>query len=199
MKRLATVSLLIFIIVSSNFAYANNLIKNGNNLIYDADLDITWYYDPNISAIDWYAAMQWAENLETGGATDWRLPFAFDQNPYDNIDTSNGGELKHLYFTGLGNTEDGFTNSFPFDDLQTLNYWTNTLTEKFYTTEHAYAFSFKYGYMGHADTTLFNGFGVLFVHPGNIGAEQIPEPGVLVLLAAGFAGLVIARRKLVKQ
>lgn len=225
MIRLMATAFVIFALLSFNPAYAknndqgyikthteitsnstkngNNLIKKVNNLVYDADLDITWYYDPTISAIDWQTAMNWADSFKLGPATDWRLPFASDPNPSGYVDISTGGELGHLY-SELGNTGNGLTSSFPFDNLQAVNYWTNTLTTTNWFTEHAYAYSFKYGYMGHADITLTNGFGVLLVHPGNIktpqpykiGTVEIPEPGILLLLAPGLTGLALMRRKL---
>lgn len=169
---------------SGNLTYSsNNLIKNGNNLIYDAALNITWYYDPNLGAVNWDDAMKWAENLVIGDAIDWQLPSA------------TGNELGLLY-AQLRNTGtiDYFTN------LQSVNYWTSTLTTAVYLGKpHAYAYSFTRGVLGHADTNLINGYSAIAVHSGNVGATQIPEPAILLLLGSGLAGIAVMRKRIIQS
>ena len=79
----------------------------GRQLIYDSDLNITWY-DYTNSVNTWQNQMNWASALTVnfGGNTfdDWRLPSTVD-GPYGttagyNITTS---EMGHLYYTELGN------------------------------------------------------------------------------------------------
>ena len=48
------------------------LLDRGNGLIYDPDLDIT-YYDFSFGPTNWSAASTWANNLVFGGFADWRL------------------------------------------------------------------------------------------------------------------------------
>jgi hypothetical protein len=75
--------------------------------VYDDVLDITWLADANAGAgtafdngvsttdgkMTWTNAGNWAANLTTGGATDWRLP-SMDVNGDDTIvDCSSAPEL----------------------------------------------------------------------------------------------------------
>jgi hypothetical protein len=168
----------------------NNLIKNGDNLIYDSDLDITWYYNPSLGAVNWNDAMEWATNLEIGIATDWQLPAA----------SVTGSQLEHLYSVELGNTGNGLTNSGPFNNLQAVNYWTNTLTTVYYTTPYAFVYSFISGYQGFMDITANSEyFSAIAVHSGNVGVTQIPEPGILLLLGPGLAGVAVMRKKIIQS
>ncbi|HBH60500.1 MAG TPA: hypothetical protein DDX85_01910 [Nitrospiraceae bacterium] len=87
--------------------------SHGNRLIYDRDLNITWY-DYSNAANTWQNQMQWASGLkvEFGGTVfdDWRLPSTTD-GPYvfgyDGTTTAGfnitGSELGHLFYTELGN------------------------------------------------------------------------------------------------
>lgn len=168
---------------------SNNLIKNGSNLIYDSDLNITWCYDPNLGAVNWNDAMKWAEDLVIGDATDWQLPAA----------SVSGSALEHLYYVELGNTGSGLTNSGPFSNLQAVNYWTNTTWPSF--QDNAYVYSFIDGYQGYAEknpnSTYIIYYSAIAIHAGNVGATQIPEPGVIFLFAPGLAGLAVVRRKFI--
>ena len=56
------------------------LLDRGNGLIYDPDLDIT-YYDFSFGPTSWSAASDWANNLVFGGFDDWRLPKMRDASP----------------------------------------------------------------------------------------------------------------------
>ncbi len=77
------------------------------NLIYDTDLDITWY-DYLKSPTDWDTQMAWASSLSVdfGGnlLTSWRLPSSeygtWPEPAGYNITSS---EMGHLYYTELGN------------------------------------------------------------------------------------------------
>ena len=178
---------------SSTFTYSNN------NLIYDSVLDITWY-NPNVGPMNWYDAMKWAEDLVIGDATDWRLPTALNadgsapSSGYNQI----GSELGHLYYESLGNTAYGpLTNTGPFTNLQPVNYWTNTESAKF--AGNAWAFSFSTGLQGFADKNLVTNYSALAVHSGNIGATQIPEPGVIFLFALSLVGFAIIRKKFISR
>jgi hypothetical protein len=62
----------------SNLANAA-LQNNGNGLIYDTDLNITWRQEPNNMPMTWLEANDWIDSLNSshfGGVTDngWSLP-----------------------------------------------------------------------------------------------------------------------------
>lgn len=124
------------------------LIDRGGGMIYDDQLNITWLQDanyalssgyavahaggkedsgsPSIIKIDgsmsWSSAMLWAENLEYGGYSDWRLPtdredFSgaastnevfvasnddfFNRRSYDYVASDLNHELGFMYYTNL--------------------------------------------------------------------------------------------------
>ena len=111
------------------------LYDRGSCLIYDDVLNITWLNDANYAMtsgydadglMDWSDATAWAEQLEYGGFTDWRLPHALPTNgkSYDVSGFSPPGskdkgysvsapgslyagstqaEMAHLYHNSLGN------------------------------------------------------------------------------------------------
>jgi hypothetical protein len=146
---------------------------HGNRLIYDTDLDITWY-NPHVSMMNWDQAMAWAEGLRVGGVTGWRLPSALNHDgsyPYDGYGVA-GSELGHLYYEELNDPEYGpLTNTDPFVNLRPIVYWSSTVTKKF--AGDAFAFDFADGKQGFADKTLSANFSALAVHSGNIGISAI--------------------------
>ena len=87
----------------------------GNRLIYDSDLNITWY-DYSKSWDTWQNQVNWASGLSvTFGSntyTDWRLPSTVDGTYAGcgcNGTTTAGynitsSEMGHLFYTELGNT-----------------------------------------------------------------------------------------------
>ncbi len=116
-KLILVVALLLF----TSTAHASQLELRGqgssaygtHNLIYDKDLDITWYDFTNARK-NWYDQRTWVDQLVVnfGGATfgNWRLPTTVDgvyEYGYDG--TTTGGynvtnsELGHLYYTELEN------------------------------------------------------------------------------------------------
>lgn len=85
----------------------------GNQLIYDSDLDITWY-DYTTSSNTWQNQMNWAATLtvDFGGTIfdDWRLPTTVDGPPvwgYDGTTTTGynitNSEMGYLFYTELNN------------------------------------------------------------------------------------------------
>lgn len=78
-------TLLVCLIVHISPIHAD-LIDRGNGMIYDTDLGITWLQDANYAQtsgceycdeygrMSWNQANDWAEALDYGGYSDWRLP-----------------------------------------------------------------------------------------------------------------------------
>lgn len=110
---------------------------NGDGAVdayYDATLDITWLADANFSStagfdsdgrMTWAVANAWVDNLNIGGAKNWRLPIVspidgstFNTEFSNNATTDNGyadsdgwvdgsgspvSEMGHMYYVTLGN------------------------------------------------------------------------------------------------
>lgn len=167
------------------------------NLIYDSDLDITWYdYTNIIPNISWGGQNNWALNLTVyaGGTkySDWRLPAA---DPGCGLAYNcTGSEMGHLYYTELLNAAGGpLTDAGDFDNLSAGVYWSNTMDASF--PGKVYNFNFSdgkqdRGSMGGFFADYANG---IAVHPGNVIA--VPEPGTMLLLAGGLVGLGLVKRR----
>ena len=118
MKRIF--GLLITVVMVFGFsvqAHATLILRGtdtlSNHLIYDDDLNITWY--DNMKSLDrWQDRVNWADALSvTFGSntyTDWRLPTTVD-GPwvwgYDGTTTAGhnitSSEMGHLFYSELGN------------------------------------------------------------------------------------------------
>jgi hypothetical protein len=101
-----------------------------NNLVYDTDLNVTWY-DYSYSASEYQDAVSWANNLSVkigiNEFTDWRLPSTINGKS-DNVDSPHHTEMGHLYLSDLVNNEVMHPWRFPdnwrnFDRLAGGYYW----------------------------------------------------------------------------
>jgi hypothetical protein len=208
-RLLAMTSLLVLVLLVFSPAHAT-LINNGNDLIYDTDLNITWY-NPSVGNMTWDQASIWITSLNTlsiGGVTGWRLPTALNylNGSYPaygyNVTES---ELGHLYYEELGNSADMYNNSTlitgPFTNLQSVNYWTSTTDAKWAGTPgKAFAFSFITGGQGTASMDLVASYSVLAVHAGDISAaSHTPIPGAILLLGPGLVCLAVIRKKFISH
>lgn len=168
----------------------------GNRLIYDDDLNITWY-DYTNSATYWATQMNWAANLEVtlGNQTfdDWRLPSTVDEGWSSVGGNITNSEMGHLYYTELGNPyAAGLTNTGPFEHLLSAGYWSGT-DSSIDGSLYAWYFAMYNGYQasGHK-----GGIGkpALAVRDGDVGV--VPAPAAVWLFSTGLLGLLSFRKKL---
>jgi hypothetical protein len=182
-----------------------------NRLIYDPDLNITWY-DYTSSVAGWADQIAWASGLSvTFGSTtydDWRLPSTVD-GPVEGIGGFDGttlhgynittSEMGHLFYIELGNkgyiatdgtypqTGWGLTNTGDFLNLSSAIYWSGT--EYAANTGAAWNFSFYNGEQGPVSKINFAYWG-LAVRSGDVAAAtSVPEPTTVALLGIGLAGM----------
>ena len=174
---------------------------NGTHrLIYDTDLDITWY-DYTASYDNWDNQMDWVSSLtvDFGGAsyTDWRLPTAMNRDGTGPCQGSNctGSEVGHLYYTELGNwaypsAGYGLVNTGDFQNLKLGYYWSDTEHSDY--PDFAWIFSTVGGsqdYDGKSTSSY-----AIAVRPGDI--TMVPEPFSSTIFLIG--GALFLRRKYVK-
>jgi hypothetical protein len=151
------------------------LIDNGNGLIYDTVLDITWAQEPAVTPMTWDDAKSYAAELRLGGVGGWRLPYISvvgGEGPYSGnpVDCSTASEEQ------CRDNEMGYM--FYHNDLAlfpTLNvftpYWSGTES----SPDRAWSFDFgdgsQNGGEGQSDLLL-----AWAVHEGNVGAGGSPPP-----------------------
>jgi hypothetical protein len=203
MKRLVFIAILVTLVLGGFTLADASLIDNGPDpvtgyhLIYDTNLDITWYnytYAPVPSpSTSLSQAVAWASSLTVGGVSAWTLPttpgtmlFAYTSE----------GQMGELYYTQLGNTAGGpLTNTGPLTKLLTTQpYWYDTL----YDANYAFNFYFATGQQS-KDGIVGSPDYAIAVHTGDIGPSGvIPIPGAILLFAPGLAGLAAIRRRFKK-
>lgn len=160
-------------------------------LIYDDDLNITWY-DFSKSA-SWDNQISWAGDLTVtfNGITfnDWRLPTAL--SPEGNLDNVILSEMGHLYYIELQNEiRSNYLKTGPFEQLVGDWYYSDTM----YSECGVYNFNFGSGEQGVGDRY---GTGcAMAVRDGDVATSNpVPEPSILTLLVFGLAGIIGVGRK----
>ncbi|MBI5055366.1 MAG: DUF1566 domain-containing protein [Nitrospirae bacterium] len=184
----------------------------GNRLIYDSDLNITWY-DYTNSQNKWQDQIKWASALTVNFGDiifdDWRLPTALNHDGTSPCAGFNctANEMGHLFYIELGNKgwydtsgnptgcsmgeQYCLTNRGNFRELQPGYYWSGT--EDALYTDQAWDFNTK---TGRQDREWKDAFSfALAVRPGDaLAAPPVaPEPISSILFITG--GTLLAGRR----
>jgi len=189
----------------------------GGLAYYDDVADLTWLADANAAgaAMNWADANAWAAGLDVAGVTGWRLPDTIDvgndgatyMNYFQGVDfgynITTHSELSNMFYNVLGNVAYydtsgnasqpgwGLTNTGPFSNLQSDNYWSATEFAPS-TTNVAWYFGMLGGGQGN-DVKTNNGY-AWAVQSGDVSA--VPVPAAVWLFGSGLLGLIgVARRK----
>jgi hypothetical protein len=199
------------------------LVDHGGGLIYDTDLNITWY-DHSSIAPTWADAVSWVSGVTAGGVGGWRLPSSAP-GPYSwGFDgTTTGGynitssEMGHLFYTELGNSgdidilgnstpvatdgsaNDNFIhNSGPFTNLLFGNLWDTGWADYWSSTgasgtDGIWAFDTSYGYQDNEDKVTPSIYGPGYAMAVHEG--NVPEPATMWMCLLGLGGLLFRRKK----
>ena len=176
------------------------LIDRGGGMIYDDVLDITWLQDANLGgSMDGDDSVAWADSLIFGGFDDWRLA-SMDVNGDDLVvdcfiaseaDCQDNEMGYMFYYSLMGSAGDNLSGTQGlFTNIQRI-YWSGT--EFAPNSGVAWTFEFDGGSNGIGAFGFFE-LGAWAVREGDVVAA-VPEPGTLLLMGLGFAGLGMARRR----
>ena len=184
-------------------------LGNGFEAFYDTTLNITWLAQAQAPAgnLSWAGASAWAASLSPGGISGWRLPrvtpagngsCTFANSGTDcgyNVTVANS-ELAHLFYVTLGNRSTvapggggqaggGLTNTGPFSNVFTGDYWTGT---SYAPDAQNQAWFFNTGAGLQMNTQKTFTLAAWAVHNGDV-AAPVPEPQTWALALLGLAGL----------
>ncbi len=195
MKRIFTLIIGLVLILAFTVSAHATLMDMGNGTIYDTDLNLTWLKDAGMGGVKtWSDAVNWADNLVYAGFSDWRLPTT---DPDCGVGYNcTGSEMGHLHYTELGNpAAGGLIYTSPFSNLQPFGYWSGT-EDASNPNYMAWFFNF---FLGHQDAPSKDGLFYAWAVRSNVSplsAVSVPEPGTLMLLGSGLAGIVAWRKRL---
>ena len=183
----------------------------GGLAYYDDVADLTWLadanaavgsaydtYNPGSGLMNWSDANAWAASLVVDSVGGWRLPDTLQPDAscqyqisgVSNGDNCTGSEMGNLFYNVLGNTAGSLTNTGPFGNVQSNNYW--SATEYAPNTNNAWNFNMNNGNQNNNNKN--NSFYGWAVQSGDVSA--VPVPAAVWLFGSGLLGLIgVAKRK----
>jgi hypothetical protein len=162
------------------------LFDRGGGMIYDDVSNITWLKNWNVNGrMTFTEADTWANTLDYGGGTDWRLP-TFTEIGEELFDvqylTQGGMVFMNRFFTNV-KTDDSYWSSTPFfDPDQGDNYIVQ------------FGSPVEDGSIGFSGGLRTEPYYAVAVHNGDLGAA-VPEPQTLALVLLALGGALAASRK----
>ncbi|MCP4131959.1 MAG: DUF1566 domain-containing protein [bacterium] len=147
------------IFVRGNEYLVNNYTDNEDGTISDSATGLMWMQedsghqgagDSANGKLNWEQALEWAENLEYAGYSDWRLPNAKELQSivdYSRSPSTTGSAAIDPLFSTSSIADEGGSDNFPF-------YWTSTTHENMVNGANAVyiAFGEALGWMRDPDT-----------------------------------------------
>lgn len=209
---LALVSGLVF----SGAAQAT-LTGNGNGLIYDSVLNITWLQNADLAATNnfsvtgintdgsmtWSTAQTWIAAMNANnymGHSDWMLPSALNMDGSGPCSGNNcsGSQMGELYYTEGGLTAGDSINASPtltstFTNMQGTGqaiYWNTPINVSDVTGWH---FSTHSGFQS-VNNAVTEGY-AWAVLPGNVAAVPEADEWAMLLTGLGLVGVATRRRR----
>lgn len=189
-----------FFSITSASLLVRGLDDLGNQLIYDTDLNITWYdYSNTFVNNSWYDQMSWADNLEINYngtiLENWRLPTA---TVFSNGSAAAGyditeSEFGHLYYTELGNSAGNLINTGDFTGIR-WDWW--HWSSQVPNSVQAFDFYMQDGYVGYTTRTFSNA--AIAVMDGDV-AAPVPIPSSILLFGTSIAGIAVSRIRKIKK
>ena len=186
-KFLTTAAVLAFSLSTGAQA---SLTSSGPLTVFDSGQNLTWTKDANLAKtrsddvdgkMNWATAVDWADNLEYAGYTDWVLP------TIDQLTTqfsTNLGEASGSSITASHNDSYNL-----FTNVQSYVYWSGS--------EYAPAPTFAWYFFTINGTQNFylkdDQYHAWAVRPGDVAA--VPVPGAFWLFGSAMVGLMGLKRR----
>ncbi|MDH5191737.1 MAG: VPLPA-CTERM sorting domain-containing protein [Gammaproteobacteria bacterium] len=206
-KRWFVGSLLVISITASSVSNAALVSRLGGLAYFDTESNLTWLADANYAQtsgyhvdgrMTWEQANLWATSLQVDGVDGWRLPSTLQPDLSCNIQSGSvsygynctGSEMGNLFYNVLGNLASSLTDTGPFSNIQSYNYWSGTE----YAPNISYAWNFFMEFGQQNTSNKATNFYAWAVKPGDV--STVPVPAAVWLFGSGLIGLVgFARRK----
>ena len=200
------------------------LIDQGGGLIYDDDLNITWFYNANYSFTSGWDSdgrMTWDEtnSFITGvnsgiipnfGYSGWRLPITIQPDPYcSRFDMGSAGvncrlsEMAHLFYSEIG----GYPDSYVVSDSERIAIAQSVLDSNLFNNFQPYEYWSGTEYSDDTGKAWDFAFNDGSQYPNTKDHHffallihdgeiaPVPEPATIILLGTGLAGMIALRRK----